>query len=85
MVKDKVDQYHLSMQFNNKVFELDTSDLKSAILSVKPVFLKTKILFRITRGNEVCERQLFPQRGKLIFKGKGYLDLFINQLIFKPQ
>lgn len=75
--------YHLSMKFNDNTYECDTDDLASAIMNFKPIFLKTKVLFRVVKDDKVCERLVFLFRAKQIFRNKLSLNIFINKLIFK--
>lgn len=76
-------KYHLSMKFNDNTYECDTDDLASAIMAFKPIFLKTKVIFRVEKDGKVCERLVFLFRAKQIFRNKLSLDIFINKLIFK--
>lgn len=76
-------KFHLSMKLNDEVFETGTDSLEEAILSFKPKVLKTKVLFTIKKGDTVCERQVFVQRAKMIFRSKLFLQTFVRNLIFK--
>lgn len=71
------------MKFNDQVFECDTDDLKEAIVGFKPKVLKTKIIFIVTKDGKTCDRLLFVMRGKMLWRNKIFLDMFINKLIFK--
>lgn len=76
--------YHLEMKFNGKKFEFDTNDLNTAIQSVKPNFLKTNILFSCKNyKNQTCNKVVLVSRAKMMWKNPTYLNMFINQLIFK--
>lgn len=75
--------YKMTMSYNGITFNVMTNDLHEAILAATPKVLKTKIHFLIEKDGKVCERQVFVQRGKMLFKNKVYLDLFIRKLIFK--
>lgn len=79
----KPKDYHLVMKFNDQVFEALTDDLAGAILAFAPKFLKTKIVFHIEKDGKSCDRQMFVQRGKMIFRSQMFRDTFIRKLIFK--
>ena len=83
-IKKVAKQFHLWMKFNDTIFETDTDDLEEAIMSFKPKSLKTKILFKITdKDGKFCERQVFVQRGKMLWRNAMFLRTFIRFLIFK--
>lgn len=76
--------YHLKMKFNGKEFELKTKDLKSAIKSIKPLFLKTNVVFScINSEGRQCDKYIPVKRAKMFWGNETYLNMFINQLIFK--
>jgi hypothetical protein len=76
-------QYHLKMSFNDQIFETDTDDLADAIMSFKPKSLKTRIIITVTKEGKSCMRQLFVFKGKMLFRSKLFLNIFIDMLIFK--
>lgn len=81
--KDSTSTYYLKMKLNDSFFETETNDLKSSILSFAPKTLKTKIVFTITKDGKVCDRQVFVQKGKMLFRSNLFLDTFIRMLTFK--
>jgi len=77
--------YHLKMKVNGTLFECETSDLKKSILSFKPTLaVKTHVNFycKNPEGN-VCEKVILSKRAKMMWKNDIFLNMFINQLIFK--
>jgi len=76
-------KYILDIKFNGTTHHLETDNLKEAILSLKPIFLKTKILMKITQGNKTCERLIHLTQGRILFRNKMMLDIFLNRLILK--
>lgn len=83
-LKGDTKSYHLKLKFNGKEFESDTKDIKSTIMSLKPFFLKTNIVFSCTNSEgEKCEKMIPVKRAKMFWKSNTYMDMFINQLIFK--
>lgn len=75
--------YRIEVEMNDKVFKVETDDLAEAILALKPEVLKTKVIFRIWKGDLLCQRMAFVTKGRLIFGKQIMLDVFIKQLIFK--
>lgn len=75
-------KYHLTLSFNDQVFEFDTNDLAESIMSVAPVLLKTRVLFKIRYGDLLCDKMLFLLQGRRMFRNKVYLEVFINKLVF---
>lgn len=75
--------YHLTMKLNDEVFNCETNDLTKAILSFKPVHLKTKVNIIVEKDGKKCERQLFVNKGKLLFRNELFMRTFIRFLIFK--
>lgn len=83
-LKNDNNSYHLKLNFNGKEFESDTYDLKETIMSVKPFFLKTKLIFSCTNPSGwTCDKVILVKQAKMIWRNKVYMDMFINQLIFK--
>lgn len=76
-------EYHMKVRMNDQVFECDTNNLEEAIMAIKPAVLKTKIQFEITKDGKLCERQVFVNRGKMIFRNSMFLKTFIRFFIFK--
>ena len=83
-VSEAVPTYFLIMKFNDETHEVNTANLAESINNLKPRFLKTKVQFKIVNPEgKICERQLFVKQGKLIFRNKLSLQIFIQRLIFK--
>lgn len=80
----KVGDYHVIMSFNDKVHEFDTDDLFNSIMERKPTFLKTRIVFKVTnKEGKVFEKLLFVFGGKMLFRNKLSLNIFISKMRFK--
>jgi hypothetical protein len=76
--------YHLKMEFNDQVIELETDDLAASITENRPHFLKTKIIFTITNADgKVWEKAFFVHQGKQVLRNKLALSIMLNRLIFK--
>lgn len=77
------DNYHVVMKFNDQVFDFETDNLEQAILEKAPRFLKTKLVFEIEKGDKKVTKMLFVRQGKMLFRNKLSLAVFISRLIFK--
>lgn len=76
--------YKFKAVLNNKTTELETSDLSEAIMSIKPLTVKTRLLLNITREDgKTCEKNFPVKIAKMIFNQARYRDIFIKRLIFK--
>ncbi len=81
---EKKHVYSMRVKMNDQVFEVECDDLAQAIIDLTPKVLKTKINFLIEKDGAQCERQVFVQKGKMIFRNPLHRFAFIKQLIFKP-
>lgn len=75
-------EYHLVVKLNDQVFEFDTDDLRESILSVKPEFLRTKVVLEITKGDKTIDRLLYLRQGKMLFINRFAMDSLLKNLIF---
>lgn len=76
-------EYLLWLKFNDQEFTIETDDIKEALLSIKPAVLKTRILLKIQKGTQVCDKILSGMQAKQIFRNKLAMTVFLNRLIFK--
>lgn len=75
--------YHIVLKFNDQIHDIYSENLEEAILSVKPLFLKTKLMVKIEKDGKVCERQFFGFRAKQFFRNKLFLKIFLKKIFFK--
>jgi hypothetical protein len=75
--------YKLEVSFNDTVHKIKTDNLEESIASIKPFFLKTKVLIRVSKGSESFERVLFVRPAKRMWATSLGLRTFVNNLIFK--
>lgn len=80
--KEEAKEYHIVIKLNDNVFEFDTDDLRETILSVKPEFLRTRVLLEITKGGKTLDRMYYLQQGKMLFINKYAMDTLLKNLIF---
>lgn len=74
-------EYHIKVKLNDKEFEFDTDDIRSAILSTKQEFLRTRVIITITKGGKTVERMLYLAQGKTLFINRFAMDAFIKNLM----
>ena len=80
-VKTEQAKYHVVINLNDQVFEIDTNDVQEAIMSVAPQFLKTKLIINVTNDEgRHAERVLYLQRGKLLFTNRYALEALVRNL-----
>lgn len=75
--------YKLEVSFNDEVHKINTDNLEESIASLKPFFLKTKVIIRISKGKESVEHVLFVRPAKRMWATAMGLRTFVNNLIFK--
>jgi hypothetical protein len=75
--------YKLTMQFNDKEHIVETNDLDSAIMELKPPVLKTRILIKVEKDGKVYETALPSFVGKQLLRNNLYRRVFLNRLILK--
>ncbi len=85
VVTDKKD-FHVKVKLNGVVKEFTTNDIEETLMSMKPNFIKTRMIVTITRNEDdaVCQKLVFPQRSRMMFRTPSYMQLFIKSLAFKP-
>ncbi len=76
-------RYQVSISFNNETHEFETNDLEEVLLSVKPVFLKTKIVLVIKDGEKVCEKLAYGHQARQLFRNTLFRKVFLSKLVFK--
>lgn len=76
-------KYNLKFIFNEKENIKRTSDIKGAILSLKPDMVYTESYFVISPvgSKDLTERHLNLPDTKKLFRDEQYLDIFINNLL----
>lgn len=88
MVKTKIKastkrgKFKLQLRVNDEVFKCQTDDLKASMLKFAPDVVKTRVRIRIEKDGRVCERQYNILKGRMLFKRKMMLDIFVRKLVF---
>lgn len=73
--------YHLRIEMNGQVFEMDTDNLSASILSVKPARLLSSVKIKVTKGNVVRDRFMYAPKGRMLFTNRYTLEAFIRNLL----
>lgn len=76
-------KYNLKLIFNEKTHSKRTSDIKGAILSLKPeqVYTELYLIVSPVGSKDLTERHLKLQKAKNLFTDEQYMDIFINNLL----
>lgn len=73
-------EYSVNLIFNGEEYKTKDTDLRNAILKLKPEQLLTEIFAKVEyRGNKI-ERHLSLVQGKRLFMSDDFLDVFIINL-----
>lgn len=76
-------EFKVHIKMNDQEFVADTNDIASFITSLKPTFLKTKVILTIEKEGKKCEKVVFGLRGRQLFRSPLFLRTFLSKLIFK--
>lgn len=80
---EEVFKYNVRLEFNDQVHEFRTNDIAQSIYDLKPINLKTRVLFKATSEEGTCERMLLLQLAKMMWRSKLGCEIFAMRLIFK--
>lgn len=80
---EEVFKYNVRMEFNDQIHEFRTNDIAQSIYDLKPINLKTRVLFKATSDEGECERMLLLQLAKMMWRSKLGCEIFAMRLIFK--
>lgn len=76
-------EFKVLVKMNDKEFVTETNDIASFITSLRPDFLKTKVILIIEKEGKKCEKMVFGFRGRQLFRNPLFLRTFLSKLIFK--
>lgn len=82
-VRETPKLYKVSVFFNDQVSKFSTDDLATSLMEIKPMCLKTRVLFTIEKEGKTCERMLLLNAAKLMWRNKLAMEAFTSRLIFK--
>jgi len=75
-------KYTIWMKFNDQEYTIQSDDVASAILSVKPEFLFTELYMTIKADDMTLEREFTLVQGKRLFNNEDNLEIFTSNLLF---
>lgn len=75
--------YNLTLNFNGETYTKRPKDVKSAIMSVKPVLLFTDVYVTLKNKDDVRERKLNLHQGRKLFQDENFLEVFVMNLLLK--
>lgn len=76
-------EYKLTMQFNDNEYVVETNNLDSSILELKPPILKTRIIIKVEKDGKTYESALPSFTGKQLLRNNMFRKIFLNRLILK--
>lgn len=79
----KTPEYKVEVKMNDAFYSIATDDIETALKSISPFNIKTRVFFRIWKGDKKCEKLTNAFEAKQIFRNKLYMFIFIKRLIFK--
>lgn len=79
----KFPEYKVEVRMNDTVHIIETDNIETALLSISPFNIKTRVHFIIWKGDKKCEKLTNAFEAKQIFRNKLYMFIFIKRLIFK--
>lgn len=83
--KVKAGEYHLSIALFDETFDFDTDDLVHTLLNFtdKPMSIKTKVLFRFSKGEKVYEKVVLPRLARRYFVSPNFAKVLVkNAIVF---
>jgi len=75
-------KYTIWIKFNDQEYTIQSDDVASAILSVKPEFLFTELYMTIKADDMTLEREFTLVQGKRLFNNEDNLEIFTSNLLF---
>lgn len=76
-------KYTVTIEFNDQKHSFKTNDIGEAIMSVKPIFIKTRVKISVKKGKKVAERYLFVQEARRMWRTPVGMFAALHKLIFK--
>lgn len=73
-------EYSVNLIFNGEEYKTKDTDLRNAILKLKPEQLLTEIFAKVEYMGNKIERHLSLVQGKRLFMSDDFLDVFIINL-----
>lgn len=80
---EEVFKYTCTLEFNGEVNEFRTNDIAQSLYHLRPVTLKTNVIFKAKSEEGECERLLLIQLAKMMWRSKLGCEIFSMRLIFK--
>jgi hypothetical protein len=77
-------KYNLTLLFNGETFNKRATNLKEAILALKPEALVTEVYVKVKpvgSKEDDTERKLSLIQGKKLFNNEDFMTVFINNLL----
>lgn len=78
----KKSAYHLTITMGDRAYEIDTDDLKEALLHYtdSPMTIKSKVFFKVTKGEKVFERMVLPRMARRYLAVPNFASVFARNI-----
>lgn len=75
--------YKMEVSFNDQTYNFETDNINDALELINPFNIKTRVYFKIYKGDKMYEKIMNAFQAKQIFRNKLYRFIFVNRIIFK--
>lgn len=73
-------KYKLEVTLNDVPYVIETNDIKSSLLELKPPIIKTRFKITISTANSRFDRIMMVRMAKLLFNNNLTMDTFVKQV-----
>lgn len=73
-------KFKLEITLNDKVYILETNDIKKSLLELKPPVIKTRFKITISTANSRFDRIMMVRMARLLFNNNLTMDTFVKQV-----
>lgn len=77
LIKPPKKEFKLFLKFNDQSFEVETDDIATSFIELKPLILKTRLQIEIEKNGKKYNRIVFVPKGRMLFNNKSWLNTFI--------
>lgn len=81
--KENKAEFKVVVKMNDQEFSAETNDLATFVASLRPSFLKTKVIIVVEKNNKRAERMLLGFKARQLFRSPIFLRTFLSKLTFK--
>lgn len=79
--KEKVEgKYRLSVSIGEESFDFLTNDLVETLSAFPKRLIKSKVLFKIERGDKTFEKLILPRLARRYFTNRNFAEVFAHNV-----